>query len=103
MKVGAITETVEVTGAAPLLQTDSTEIGTHIDSLVTENIPLITRNYGQLTLLTPGAVSTNPAAFTSGQSTFQVERPYINGNREHTNNYVLDAFDTNHTQTTYIA
>ncbi len=95
MKVGAITETVEVTGAAPLLQTDSTEIGTHIDSLVTENIPLITRNYGQLTLLTPGAVSTNPAAFTSGQSTFQVGRPYINGNREQTNNYVLDGIDNN--------
>src|SRR5260370_33604018 len=72
MKVGAITETVEVTGAAPLLQTDSTEIGRDIDSLSTEHIPLITRNYGQLTLLTPGAVSTNPPALTSGQSTFKV-------------------------------
>src|SRR5260370_3487181 len=95
MKVGAITETVEVTGAAPLLQTDSTEIGTHIDSLVTENIPLITRNYAQLTLLTPDAVSTNPAAFTSQHPTFQIGRPYINGNREQTNNYVLDGIDNN--------
>jgi len=93
MKIGEVSETVEVTGAAPLLQTDSTEIGTHIDSLVTENIPLLTRNYNQLTLLTPGAVSTNPGAFTSGQSTFQVGRPYINGNREQTNNYILDGID----------
>lgn len=95
MKVGQVSETVEVTGVAPLLQTDSTEIGTHIDSVVTENVPLITRNYGQLTLFTPGAVSTNPGAFTSGQSTFQVGRPYINGNREQTNNYVLDGIDNN--------
>ncbi|MGB7029236.1 MAG: carboxypeptidase-like regulatory domain-containing protein, partial [Candidatus Acidiferrum sp.] len=84
MIVGAVSQTVEVNGAPPLLQTETTEISTHIDSVVTENIPLITRNYGQLTLLTPGAVSTNPGAFTSGQNTFQVGRPYINGNREQT-------------------
>jgi hypothetical protein len=95
MVVGATTQTVEVRGTNPLLQTDSTEISTHIDHVVTENIPLVTRNYGQLTLLTPGAVSTNPGAFTSGQNTFQVGRPYINGNREQTDNYILDGIDNN--------
>ncbi|MGB6898763.1 MAG: carboxypeptidase regulatory-like domain-containing protein [Candidatus Acidiferrum sp.] len=95
MIVGAVSQTVEVNGAPPLLQTETTEISTHIDSVVTENIPLITRNYGQLTLLTPGAVSTNPGAFTSGQNTFQVGRPYINGNREQTSNYILDGIDNN--------
>ena len=62
MKIGQASETVEVNAAPPLLQTDSTEISTHIDSVATENLPLITRNYNQLTLLTPGAVSTNPGA-----------------------------------------
>jgi len=95
MVVGAVTATVEVSGAMPLLQTDTTDIGTHIDHVVTEDIPLITRNYGELTLLTPGAVSTNPGAFTSGQNTFQVGRPYINGNREQTDNYILDGVDNN--------
>jgi hypothetical protein len=95
MVVGSVSQTVEVTSAIPLLQTETTEISTHIDHVVTENIPLITRNYGQLTLLTPGAVSTNPGAFTSGQNTFQVGRPYINGNREQTSNYILDGIDNN--------
>jgi hypothetical protein len=95
MVVGAMTQSVEVFGATPLLQTETTEISTHIDHVVTENIPLVTRNYGQLTLLTPGAVSTNPGAFTSGQNTFQVGRPYINGNREQTSNYILDGIDNN--------
>jgi len=95
MVVGAVTQTVEVSSAVPLLQTETTELSTHIDSVVTENIPLITRNYNQLTLLTPGAVSTNPGAFVSGQNTFQVGRPYINGNREQTNNYILDGIDNN--------
>jgi hypothetical protein len=93
--VGTVSETVEITGATPLLQTETTELGTHLDHVVTQSIPLITRNYGELTLLAPGAVSTNPGAFTSGQNTFQVGRPYINGNREQTSNYILDGLDNN--------
>ncbi|HXL22538.1 MAG TPA: TonB-dependent receptor [Candidatus Dormibacteraeota bacterium] len=95
MVVGSVSQTVEVTSSTPLLQTETTELSTHIDHVVAEDIPLLTRNYGQLTLLTPGAVSTNPGAFTSGQNTFQVGRPYINGNREQTSNYILDGIDNN--------
>src|ERR1700733_2257866 len=95
MKVGQVSETIEVTGAAPILQTQDAQVGTVINNVVSENVPLLTRNYGELTLLTPGAVSTNPAAFTSGQNTFQVGRPYINGNREQTSNYILDGIDNN--------
>lgn len=93
MTVGEQSQTLEVSSAAPLLQTDTTDIGAHLDNNVTQDIPLITHNYNQLSLLTPGAVSTNPGSFTSGQNTFQVGRPYINGNREQTNNYLLDGID----------
>src|SRR5271156_4829165 len=103
MTVGAMSQTVEVTGVAPLLQTESTELSTHIDHVVTENIPLITGNYNELTLLTPGATSTNPGAFTSGQNTFQIGRPYINGNREQTNNYILDGIDNNQNDNNEVA
>src|ERR1700690_186859 len=95
MKVGQVSETVEVTGAAPILQTQDAQVGTVINNVVSENVPLLTRNYGELTLLTPGAVSTNPGSFTSGQNTFQIGRPYINGNREQTSNYILDGIDNN--------
>jgi hypothetical protein len=103
LTVGRISETVEVTGVAPLLETDNTDVSTHIDSVVTENVPMLTRNYGELTLLTPGAVSTNPGAFTSGQNTFQVGRPYINGNREQTSNYILDGIDNNQNDNNEVA
>src|SRR5580692_4579460 len=103
MTVGAMSQTVEVQGLTPLLQTETTELGTHIDSVVTENIPLITGNYNELTLLTPGATSTNPGAFTSGQNTFQIGRPYINGNREQTNNYILDGIDNNQNDNNEVA
>jgi Carboxypeptidase regulatory-like domain/TonB dependent receptor len=103
MTVGAMSQTVEVSGVPPLLQTETTDLSTHIDHVVTENIPLITGNYNQLTLLTPGAVSTNAGAFTSGQNTFQVGRPYINGNREQTNNYILDGIDNNQSDNNEVA
>jgi hypothetical protein len=103
MTVGAMSQTVEVSGATPLLQTETTDIGTHIDHVVTENIPLITGNYNKLTLLTPGAVATNPGAYVSGQNTFQVGRPYINGNREQTNNYILDGIDNNQSDNNEVA
>jgi hypothetical protein len=103
MTVGTMSQTVEVQGLAPLLQTETTELGTHIDNVVTQNIPLITGNYNELTLLTPGATSTNPGAFTSGQNTFQIGRPYINGNREQTNNYILDGIDNNQNDNNEVA
>jgi Carboxypeptidase regulatory-like domain/TonB dependent receptor len=95
MTVGQASQTVEVSGAPPLLQTDQTFMGTVLDARANVTLPLATRNYNQLTLLSPGAVSLNPGAFTGSQASFQVGRPYINGNREQTNNYILDGMDNN--------
>src|SRR5262252_5661601 len=53
MKVGSVSQTVEVTGAAPVLQTETTQVSTIIDSKTNVDLPLATRNYVQLTLLAP--------------------------------------------------
>ena len=60
MNVGQASQTVEVSSAPPLLQTDQTFLGTVLDAHANVNLPLATRNYNQLTLLSPGAVSLNP-------------------------------------------
>jgi hypothetical protein len=93
LKVGNIAETVEVTSAAPILQTETTTLGTVMQSAAITSLPLATRNYNQLTLLMPGAVTTSPGAFNNGQSTFNSGRPYINGNREQANYYLLDGME----------
>jgi len=90
MKIGSKTETVEVTGAAPILQTQSTEIGNVIDSNTAVSVPLAARNYIQLTLLTPGATTPNPQTLYQAQSMPSSGRPYINGNREQANEFLLD-------------
>jgi|HubBroStandDraft_6_1064221.scaffolds.fasta_scaffold09974_5 hypothetical protein len=95
LKVGNVSQTVEVTAAPPLLQTDSTELGTLLDSNATTALPLSTRNVNQLVLLTPGVVSPNIFAFQAPQATFGTGRPYVNGAREQDNNFSLDGMDTN--------
>ena len=95
LKVGDVATSVNVTETTPLLQTDSTQVSTVMDSHAIENLPLQTRNYNQLTLLTPGAVTTSPGACDTGLATFNSCRPYINGNREQANYYLLDGIDNN--------
>jgi hypothetical protein len=96
MKVGQTSETVEVTGTAPLMETDTTQVDTIINAATNDNLPLASRNYVQLTLLAPGAVSTDPSSFSNGNNTGGYGgRPLINGNREQANNFLLDGMDNN--------
>jgi hypothetical protein len=97
MKVGQVSETVEVTGVAPVLKTEATQVDTIINAATNDNLPLAARNYVQLTLLSPGSVTTNPQGFSTGNNTadFSSSRPLINGNREQANNFLLDGMDNN--------
>src|SRR6266702_5945811 len=96
MKVGQTSETVEVSGSAPVLATETTQVDTVIDAATNDNLPLASRNYVQLTLLAPGSVSTDPSSFNNGNNTGGYGgRPYINGNREQANNFLLDGMDNN--------
>src|SRR5256885_83305 len=95
MKMGKVTETVEVTSTAPILKTETTQVDTIIDSATNDRLPLATRNYVELTLLSPGSVSPDPTNFNNGDNTANGARPYINGNREQANNFILDGMDNN--------
>jgi outer membrane receptor protein involved in Fe transport len=96
MKVGQATETVEVSAGAPVLKTETTQVDTIINAATNDNLPLASRNYVQLTLLAPGAVSTDPSSFNNGNNTAGYGgRPLINGNREQANNFLLDGMDNN--------
>ena len=100
LKLGAVSQTIEVTGAAPVLKTESTQVDTIIDSRTSDALPLATRNYVQLTLLSPGAIHPDPSSFTNGVGVQDANgnssaRPMINGNREQSDNFLLDGMDNN--------
>jgi hypothetical protein len=100
MSVGKVSETVEVSSSAPVLQTEDAQVGTVMDANSISNLSITGRNYIQLTLLQPGVVTTDPTTFALGSTTTQNAtsgggRPYINGNREEDNNFLLDGVDNN--------
>jgi hypothetical protein len=100
LKVGQVSSTVEVTGATPILKTESTQVDTIIDSKTNDALPLATRNYVELTLLSPGAVHPDPSNFSNGVGVQDANgnsgaRPFINGNREQSDNFLLDGMDNN--------
>src|SRR6202042_23944 len=97
MKVGAVTNTVQVSSEAPQLQADTTQVSDLIDSKTITGIPLATRNYVELTLLSPGSVTVDNSTFNNGDNVNSGGRPYINGHREQSNNFILDGMDNNQT------
>jgi len=96
MKVGQVSQTIEVSGSIPVLKTEATQVDTIINASTNDNLPLASRNYVQLTLLAPGSVSTDPSSFNNGNNTGGYGgRPLINGNREQANYFLLDGMDNN--------
>ena len=63
LQVGSVTESVTVTSAEPLLQSESSTVSTVIESQQIENTPLNGRNVMNLSALTPGVV---PQGATNG-------------------------------------
>ncbi|HEV3196618.1 MAG TPA: carboxypeptidase regulatory-like domain-containing protein [Bryobacteraceae bacterium] len=96
LEVGEVTQSVEITAIAPILQTESTATGDSLSADKLSSIPLNGRNFASLTQLIPGAISTSPNAMnTSGRVQGSGSRPQVNGNREQTNNFLLDGIDNN--------
>ena len=88
LQTGNITETVEVTGASKLLETDSSDRGQVITKEQIVNLPLNGRNYADLALLTPGVRKS--AISDSRDASFNVH-----GLRSALNSFVLDGVDNN--------
>jgi hypothetical protein len=91
LQVGAVTETVSVTGAASVLETDSSEHGQVINTQQVVELPLNGRAYSDLALLTTNVhrspLATSP---TPREGAFNV-----NGMRSTYNNFMLDGVDNN--------
>ena len=67
LKVGAISETVQVTGGtAPLVETTTNAIGTNIDMKQIEDLPLQGRNLAALSQLVPGYGGVNGSGTYDG-------------------------------------
>src|ERR1035441_8806174 len=92
---GNITETVEVTGAPPLLQTDRADTGAQLEVVQTASLPLGTqRNYQSLLNLVPGTTRATfqHSQFFNAASSLQTE---VNGQMRQGNSYQIEGIDNN--------
>src|SRR5688572_29655012 len=92
LQVGQLTERIEVSAAASLLETDTSQRGQIITGEQTRALPLNGREYSALALLTTGVrlSALNTGGFTPREGSFNV-----NGLRSTFNNFLIDGVDNN--------
>jgi hypothetical protein len=100
MEVGEVNQSVEVTGAAPLLQTENASVGQVIAKEAVQSLPLNGRNFVQLAILAPGVTGLDYAqanTINSGRRPDEL-RPggtalAANGARSTSNQVLIDGID----------
>src|SRR5208337_785713 len=89
LKVGSVSETVEVSGAPPLKQTEEASVGQVISAAAVNETPLNGRNWTYIAQLTAG-VAPPEGTRGSGKGDFNA-----NGQRAEENTFILDGVDNN--------
>ncbi len=104
LQVGSGSETVQVTGASPLIDTQSSSVGEVIEGQQIVDLPLNGRNFTTLALLTPGVsrgqYSDNASAPNNNAETWRnadsgAAALAVDGLPPQSNNFMLDGIDNN--------
>jgi len=93
LQVGAVTQTVEVTGEVPQLQTDRADVDVQFSQKYVEDLPILNRNFTNFELLSPGTQKLpgfSHAATENPQGGGQIE---VNGQHFSGTNFELDGTD----------
>jgi len=99
MKVGQVSQTVEVSTEAPVVDLASSSISDQIDSATVNELPLNGRDWTQLATLTPGVHAINTQSSVESKSS-RSRRGWGNqltdaGHRPTENNFVMDGISIN--------
>src|SRR5881397_208556 len=90
LKVGGITEEVQVSAAAPLVTTENASLGNVVDQRKIVELPLNGRDYLQLAFMQPNVFATAQGSNLGFRGGLNVA-----GNSEIANQYLLDGVDNN--------
>ena len=100
LALGASSTEVKVTEQLqPILNTENATLGETFTENTINSVPLNGRDFSQLTVFTPGAVSTGYGQFGTANSTERStnagNEADVNGSRQQSNNYLLDGQEIN--------
>ncbi|MGB8536014.1 MAG: TonB-dependent receptor [Acidobacteriaceae bacterium] len=92
LSIGSTSNTVTVSSATPLLQTDRAEVSTILNERAVENLPNFNRNFTAFELLTPGTsfIGWDVGEANNPQRSQQIE---VNGQLPFSTGYELDGTD----------
>ena len=92
LTVGSASTSIQVSGGAPLLQTDRADVSTVLNARAIQDLPNLDRNFTGFELLTPG---TSYIGWSVGQATNpqQSEQIEVNGQLPFATGYQLDGTD----------
>src|SRR3954471_5538593 len=91
LKVAQLAETVNVTGATPLIETTASSVGAIVDVKRIENLPLNGRQFANLAATVPGV----GLSFHSDPTKSTQYAPLVNGGAGRNINYQIDGGDNN--------
>ena len=98
LNVGSVSETMEVSGAPPLLETESASLGNVVTAETVEELPLNGRRYTDLAELTSGVAKVIEGPVNGGSTPTNGNAGgsfAVNGTRGDQNNFTLDGIDNN--------
>jgi len=98
LQVGSVTQTAEVTGQTPQLETESASLGDVVAAQQVEQLPLNGRRYTDLAELTSGVSKVIEGPVNGGDTPTNGNAGgsfAVNGTRGDQNNFILDGIDNN--------
>jgi hypothetical protein len=98
MQTGTVEETVEVSTAPPLLQTDSSSVTSVVTEQAVQDLPLNGRNFVNLVQIQPGVTAGQPGAIGSGNRPDDRREASVvsaNGQSDLFNNEMSEGMDNN--------
>ena len=93
LAVGGVTNTVTVTSAPGLLETDRAEVSTILNERAVENLPNLNRNFTAFELLTPGTTYIGWGPGEGGGNPQRSQSIEVNGQLPFATGYELDGTD----------
>jgi hypothetical protein len=98
LKVGATSETVEVSAESLMVQTEEAKVSRVIDANQIRDIPVNGRNYASLLGLQPGVVQEFAFNSNQGMNIFATESTHVNGLRGDSNNVIIEGVSSTRTR-----
>ncbi len=108
LDVGDVSERVVVEAEPTMVQTETSALGRVVDGRAVESLPLVTRNYTQIIVLSPGIASgvTNASDLGRGSGgispTSGTSGVFVNGQRSYDNNFQMNGFSVNDNENTNV-